>query len=59
MSVEGYQCQTCWATFTPESTCDPHEKTELKCPTCQSTNLKKVDLPENWLGRARGSFHFG
>ena len=59
MSVPGYQCQTCWATFRAESTCDPQKEADLKCPTCSSTNIKKVDLPESWVDRVRSGMRFG
>lgn len=59
MSVPGYQCQQCWNTFTDDRGCDDPKDTEVKCPTCQSTNVKKVELPESWLGRARSTLRFG
>ena len=57
MSAPGYQCQKCWATFTDDRTCgNPGE--EIKCPTCQSTDVKKVEVPESWLNKAR-NWRFG
>jgi len=59
VSVPGYQCQQCWATFTDDRCCgDPNESGQ-KCPTCQSTNVKKVDLPESWVNRVRSGLRFG
>jgi DNA-directed RNA polymerase subunit RPC12/RpoP len=49
MSLAGYQCQKCWATFTDRQCCDRTEKGELKCPTCQSLIVKEVELPEDWV----------
>ena len=54
MNVAGYQCQTCWATFREEYSCDPSKEDQPKCPTCQSANVKKVDLPESWMDRGSG-----
>jgi DNA-directed RNA polymerase subunit RPC12/RpoP len=59
MSVEGYQCQRCWATFRQEQSCDQQKETELKCPTCNSTDVKKVELPESWLDSLRSRMRFG
>jgi|GEM_PF-2163873 len=59
MTIPGYQCQTCWATFQEECSCEPQKEEQTKCPTCQSTDVKKVDLPESWLSRSRGGFRFG
>lgn len=49
MAVPGYQCQKCWATFTDNRTCGHTKKSELKCPTCQSSDIKEVELPEDWV----------
>lgn len=59
MSVQGYQCQRCWATFREEQSCGCREETELKCPTCSSTDVKKVELPDSWLDRVRSGLRFG
>ena len=59
MSVEGYQCQRCWATFREEQPCAQQKEAELKCPTCGSTDVKKVQLPESWLDSVRSRMRFG
>ena len=59
MSVPGYQCQQCWATFTDNQICGEPMDAEVKCPTCQSTKVKKVDLPESWVNRVRSGLRFG
>ena len=59
MSVPGYQCQDCWATFTDEGSCGGATDAEAKCPTCQSTKVKKVELPESWVNRVRSGLRFG
>lgn len=59
MTVPGYQCQACWSTFREEQGCGLQENTEAKCPTCQSTNIEKVDLPESWVDRVLGGMRFG
>ncbi len=59
MAVTGYQCQQCWATYIDERSCgEPGEKAP-QCPYCESANVKKVDLPESWVGRARSGLRFG
>lgn len=61
MPVPGYQCQKCWATFIEDRTCGCGDQKEAgpKCPTCQSTDVKKVDLPESWINRVRSNIRFG
>jgi len=59
MSVPGHQCQKCWATFTDNQTCGHTEKSELKCPTCQSSSVREVDLPEDWVFMGGGALCFG
>jgi len=59
MSVPGYQCQQCWATFTDDRCCGDPNESGPKCPTCQSTNVKKVELPESWVDRVRNGMRFG
>jgi DNA-directed RNA polymerase subunit RPC12/RpoP len=59
MTVPGYQCHACWSTFREEQTCEPQEKAEVKCPTCQSNNVQKVDLPDSWVDRVFGGIRFG
>jgi len=59
MTVPGYQCQSCWATFGEDYSCEPHREEQTRCPTCHSTEVKKVDLPDTWAERGRGGFRFG
>jgi DNA-directed RNA polymerase subunit RPC12/RpoP len=59
MSIPGYQCQQCWATFTDSQCCGEPKDAEVKCPTCQSANVKKVELPESWVDRVRSGLRFG
>jgi putative FmdB family regulatory protein len=59
MSVPGYQCQQCWATFTDNQSCGEPTDAEVKCPTCQSASVKKVELPESWVNRVRSGLRFG
>lgn len=59
MSVPGHQCQQCWGTFTDNQSRGETQKSELKCPTCQSTNVKEVELPEDWVFQGLGGLCFG
>lgn len=59
MSVEGYQCQRCWAIFRDEQPCDQQKEPDLKCPACDSANVKKAQLPESWVDRVRSGIRFG
>jgi hypothetical protein len=59
MPVPGYQCQQCWATFTDTQCCGDPSEAGPKCPTCQSPNVKKVELPESWVNRVRSGLRFG
>lgn len=58
-AVTGYQCQKCWATFIEDQSCGGPEADAPKCPHCESAEVKKVDLPESWIGRARSTLRFG
>lgn len=60
MSVPGYQCQKCWATFTCKREGGHPEEVEevIECPTCHSTDVRHVDIPESWLNKTR-SMCFG
>ncbi len=59
MAVAGYQCQRCWATFLEERSCGDTGEAAPRCPYCESDEVKKVDLPESWAGRARSGLRFG
>jgi DNA-directed RNA polymerase subunit RPC12/RpoP len=59
MSLPGYQCQRCWATFMDYRRNGDVQESELKCPTCQSANVQKVDLPEDWVFQGPGGLCFG
>jgi hypothetical protein len=59
MSVTGYQCQRCWATFMEERSCGDVNEAVPKCPYCESADVKKVEMPESWTTRARGGLRFG
>jgi DNA-directed RNA polymerase subunit RPC12/RpoP len=59
MSVPGYQCQQCWGTFADNQGCGEAKNSDLKCPTCRSANVKKVELPEDWVFQGPGGLCFG
>lgn len=59
MSVPGYQCQQCWGTFTDDQSCGEAKNRELKCPTCQSQKVQRVELPEDWVFQGPGGLCFG
>ncbi len=59
MAVTGYQCQRCWATYIDERSCGDLNEKAPPCPYCESADVKKVDLPESWVGRARSGLRFG
>jgi DNA-directed RNA polymerase subunit RPC12/RpoP len=59
MSARGYQCQKCWGTFTENRVCGGTKNGELECPTCQSVNVKEVELPEDWVFQGPGGLCFG
>ena len=59
MSLPGYQCQKCWATSTNNQGCSDLKDGQLKCPTCQSADVKAVELPEDWVFQGPGGLCFG
>lgn len=59
MSPPGYQCQKCWATFLGCSHGGDSPESELKCPTCQSTDVDRVELPDDWVFQGPGGLCFG
>lgn len=55
MALPGYQCQQCWAIFVDQGDAGRDGEETLKCPTCQSDAVEKVELPDDWaLGRFGG-----
>jgi hypothetical protein len=34
------------------------QESKPKCPTCQSANVQKVELPEDWVDRVRSGLRF-
>lgn len=59
MALPGYQCQQCWAIFVDQGGGGRAEKRTLKCPTCHSENVEKVDLPEDWVFGGFGGLCLG
>ena len=58
MALPGHQCQQCWAIFVDHGGSRP-DKGTLKCPTCQSENLEKVELPDDWVFGGFGGLCLG
>jgi NAD-dependent SIR2 family protein deacetylase len=58
MSVPGYQCQQCLATFTDDRSCADQNEAMPKCPTCRSSSIKKIELPNTWVDRVRNGLRF-
>jgi hypothetical protein len=59
MSLPGYQCQQCWGIFTDRRCGGDAQEGSLKCPTCQSEKVQKVDLPDDWVFQGFGALCFG